>query len=697
MEIDKPMSAEIEDVTPTNIIDLTVGPSSIQLSSNMATGHLNSNVIDLTSEPGSEDSLFMTEQPFSQFDAEDTVTINEGYDYESDASSDPYIGGYTDSEDEIASGRASTGEVPTSPIKTSPISDRKGASINSYCLKYPPLCVTESDSEVEWNGNTTTSVHSDGDSVSDLGDADIVVENSCNKDERDDQSTDASSDHDYSTSDEIDEEDEEDSGSELSRDLNNVPYWDEELSSSYSKEEDDADGLDTFGAHPMPLVDVTSTSGSSLPVPTVSSVLPTSSQFNAISPRTICGTPAYTRGPTAPFIPVRPLQSIISNSVPGHVNQPSHLPTQKDRQPSPSDAVMAKIIPMQHVTSSAAQSLGERTGKYEFFAARDHNRASVMSNPLIPKIPSPLNTNTTPIVVAKEPSMTDTNKVAGATAASTNAVPQTGNLSFTEHFENSLSDKNDANDATAAQVRSPCPPWREPQLAKDAMTDIILESRYGVDQPPLVNSTWTHVGEAFLKEPDHCLVPVSDERTRLQSPELDMTSAATFAESKKKTEADASRSRSRLAVKFLLHESKETSPTPASGSNDSPRPPKRSYDEVFAESEEQHIAEDPSNNAETPVAETDAITTGMSGTDTPMPDNTVLAVASSENIISDTPELAPTDSEVIIALAEQLDTRPAKRRRLSKFAKYASVSIVSGFTSAALVFAGLAATAPQIV
>ncbi|KAI4598719.1 hypothetical protein KJ359_002611 [Pestalotiopsis sp. 9143b] len=378
--------------------------------------------------------------------------------------------------------------------------------------------------------------------------------------------------------------------------------------------------------------------------------------------------------------------------------------------------------------ASFSQTLGERTGKYDFFAAREQNRATVVNNSQIALkryLPQGM-------LRATEDTLRDldTPRMEG---------PRT------------LPKMNVAAETNDAPARS----WVETVGdVSSGVPDISLDSNYDSHQPPLLNSFWTPTGEAFLKDAHQCQVPTSDERTRLQSPDLDMSSAAKFVESKNKPNTD---DQDRLAVKFLLQETKNSScdghlPAAKSQSQDLPtemgslkngldgvtRPPKRSYDTFADASAESEIGQPGrcvsqktealgSSDASAPTPNEDAEADGSAADVMPATTQDVQADPPVADPI--TPSLQPTQSDLTItdmetsvnkevipaaevdvsvptsvlrpyeftAGVEEPNTRPAKRRRFSKLAKYASVSVASGFTGAALLFAGLAATAPQIM
>lgn len=348
----------------------------------------------------------------------------------------------------------------------------------------------------------------------------------------------------------------------------------------------------------------------------------------------------------------------------GYAPQPPCPLNQQPSQPAlPLDAVSTSVF--------SSHMLGDRTGKYDFFAAREENRATVMNRTRFPAVPS------TNIVHETE-------------------VPRTSTTGgFTNHRE-------ELEDSSAAPT---CASEKESESTTRTLPDIRLEATHDTNQPPLISSVWTPAGEAFLKDANEYPLPDSPTRTRLQSPELDMTSAAKFVESKNKNTATGDDTR--LTVKFLLtQESPSSSQSMNDETNYISRPTKRSWD-VFDEGNEDlsqaSFAADfkPASSLSSPDLEehgVDEVKKNDSTSEILEADHHPVDVG---NIASEVVFAAAQDSDrpqVIFTGASQDSTaRPAKRQRFSKLAKYASVSVASGFTGAALLFAGLAATAPQII
>ncbi|KAH8671509.1 hypothetical protein BX600DRAFT_510177 [Xylariales sp. PMI_506] len=353
---------------------------------------------------------------------------------------------------------------------------------------------------------------------------------------------------------------------------------------------------------------------------------------------------------------------------------------QRDRDPSPSDAAMVKmgtVWTQPAPNSSTAQVMGEKTGKYEYFAARDHNRATFGGT-----MPSPDNgTNKAVISLPPPPKL-----------------PQAHTQPASSHV------------------------WDTPLRFENEIGEVFAEPVASTTSPMLVSTAWTASGEAFLKEPLNFSTNHLNERTRLQSPELDMTSAATYVESKAKPNGSSVQNVRRLPIQDLLaQESKEASPTSAlvqnlpedydtvptsndtgageglhsdSGCNVLPRPAKRSFDEVFADDESCEGIE-PITTTSTSVQTTRRLA---------RPSASILRrLALKEGEISaDQMRIGRLDEENHTALAENTEaapsatkeggSRPTKRLRLAQVAACA----VGTFLGGAAVLAGMIATAPQI-
>jgi hypothetical protein len=349
-----------------------------------------------------------------------------------------------------------------------------------------------------------------------------------------------------------------------------------------------------------------------------------------------------------------------------------------NRLPSPSDAALAKshlTPPKTPAVSSMAQSLGERTGKYDFFAAREQNRAAVMANPLI-TIGRTTDASMEPAGKATEtPIQTESG---ATTAAASEEDTTTSEVSLEEQSEPKLLSDDQDNELWLPHV---------------------------MDAPFLIPTAWTSSGEAFLKEPHHCPVPSLCDGHLDQ----DMISAATYVESKKRSESKSNRTIRRVRIQELLaQESNEgeiaalaqlpvskappdsvlpagttTLPVPCTPA----RPAKRSFSEVFTESEAEPSQPSPAavparESSLAHAADSEISKAPASGTgEDDIPKTEISGNTSSGPGLSSSSVATPT---------LQSDARPAKRRRFAQIAACAFGGIMGG----AAVLAGMIATAP---
>ncbi|KAI0134308.1 hypothetical protein BJ170DRAFT_679213 [Xylariales sp. AK1849] len=481
----------------------------------------------------------------------------------------------------------------------------------------------------------------------------------------------------YQSDDDLDEEDE--------GNLHTIPYYEDGMSSASDEDEDMEANL--FDKQHSPAFDSPSSSSPVAPA--------------AESPAFKPGSPMLTSAaasvhPVAEPPQVNTIQPMTTFfGPPFGLSSQTALPSSalsRDRQPSPSDAAMVKNYPFWgqsqvYTKQSTAEALGEKTGKFEFFAARDQNRTTIMANPLLSAV-RPASSAAKPVsTAANEANMA--NMAKHSPAMSTPLVDE--------------------------KVRSPIlrSHWVEPTPAEDTPVD---QSKCQETVPALVESAWTASGEAFLNQPRHFPLPQSEERTRLQSPELDMTSAATFLESKSKPESKASPIPRRLPIQDLLaHESKETSPAPKQVKDTSfvakatsPRPPKRSFAEVFTEATQSSSVEQPavaSAQSASPhplrailqrIKRTDGtmaiqvIHTDIPGAPSINAPKEAKPEATERARVSSSP--SPRSEVVSVAPVERDDIRPAKRRRFAQVAACALGTVMGG----AAVLAGMIVTAPQL-
>ncbi|OTA82494.1 hypothetical protein M434DRAFT_37072 [Hypoxylon sp. CO27-5] len=200
------------------------------------------------------------------------------------------------------------------------------------------------------------------------------------------------------------------------------------------------------------------------------------------------------------------------------------------REPSPSDAAMFKSRPTLDRTSSdsRAQALGEKSGKYEFFAARESNRTA-----LVDRL-SPL-----PISAIRETLGENPDKpTSGAEAEHPSpSVAPTVRVddSHTRPMEEVVNTMNTATKASSPILVDLAP------FNDSAWTPL----------PEPSCQTWSVSGEKFINNPRNEDLPYQNlERPR--SPELDMTSAYTFQLSKMATESGTNQKPRRVGIEDLL-------------------------------------------------------------------------------------------------------------------------------------------------
>ncbi|KAI1140166.1 hypothetical protein F5Y05DRAFT_411226 [Hypoxylon sp. FL0543] len=197
------------------------------------------------------------------------------------------------------------------------------------------------------------------------------------------------------------------------------------------------------------------------------------------------------------------------------------------REPSPSDAAMFKSRPLLDRTPShsRAQALGEKSGKYEFFAARESNRTT------LPEQISPLPTST----IRENPGENSDRPVVGPEAEfdSSPVLPIVRVDDSHTKSKEALNTKNTASKVSPVDLAAPLfdPTWAP------------------LPEPPC--QTWSVSGEKFINNPRNEDLPYQYVE-RPSSPELDMTSAYTFQLSKLATESSASRKSRRVGIEDLL-------------------------------------------------------------------------------------------------------------------------------------------------
>ncbi|KAI1452808.1 hypothetical protein F4805DRAFT_403898 [Annulohypoxylon moriforme] len=214
-------------------------------------------------------------------------------------------------------------------------------------------------------------------------------------------------------------------------------------------------------------------------------------------------------------------------------------PTQQDtpvthpREPSPSDAAMFKSHPAtidRTPNGSRAMTLGEKSGKYEFFAAREINRGTIVD-----QLPPP------PISAIRETLGEDTDHRVGSVEAD-----RISHSSFPQAMVGGDQAKPVEKDVHIDQASKVSPPCHNS-----------TSNGFSIDVPmqecvwPKSDLSCSFSGERFINNPRTEDLP-NARPERPQSPELDMTSAYTFQLSKMATENRTSQQPRRVGIKDLL-------------------------------------------------------------------------------------------------------------------------------------------------
>ncbi|KAK8037220.1 FHA domain protein [Apiospora marii] len=504
-------------------------------------------------------------------------------------------------------------------------------------------------------------------------------------------------------------EDEEDMDSHWSSDDDDDEAVDEHTNS------DDSEGEDASDLDEPCSADILSSSDSESDIieTSIFDKTSTSTQSPKSSPVAINTHPTLKLEPTYPHLhPCRALFSSSSNfeSLPttappnlvnSLANDIAHNLTALARQPSPSDAAMVKM-PASGSNSDAkttAQVLGEKTGKMEYFNARDGNKATMQTGPV---------QLTTSDQYASGRVMSKTNQEGNALPSpfkaddlSYSLLPsspapsqQTNNNQGIHHADSNAVSKAPWRTNLFQQhpVAPPCqalaprahlsgePPKSHAVQRRRSLSQQDPEFHFGA---PI----WATSSIASSSH-DHAS-PDPEKRTRLQSPEHDMTSAFAFQKSKHAAIADSSeikvmRNTRRMTIPDMLAQDSEKASSPLySPPSPSPpvmlaacRPPKRPFDEV-SEDEDYDTNSMVSQSVEAPSPARPIVTK-----------DTVTTVAVAKPSAA-SEETVSTPGQVSTASAP---APPAKRRRLADFAACALGGAIGG----AAVLVGLITSAPSI-
>ncbi|CAJ2502482.1 Uu.00g098760.m01.CDS01 [Anthostomella pinea] len=342
------------------------------------------------------------------------------------------------------------------------------------------------------------------------------------------------------------------------------------------------------------------------------------------------------------------------------------------RAPSPSDAAMFKSQPVlsQEPSTFRAQALGEKTGKFQYFEARENNRAVASHNDA--SVPMSAIRDTLAFV-----------------PDGTTAVPRDSRQTPTETGPPlAMTISTEAGDIAAKAVfEAPAP--NTVQLTKSNSTE---------------ESAWSAAGEKFINNP-HTEDLVSVQVNRQESPELDMTSAYTFQQSKLATGVKADHKVRRLPIEDLLAEEprdelhmaepklaekpRDRSPMPElEPTAPLVSPPLPSLREVVGTKRSFEEAFDAPELRVPSYKRADGTWAGTGACSQPMPDATpghfqptrTPARMSAEFVASDAVRSVEALPELAAAHGEQNDVRPSKRLRLAQAAACVALGGAAAFS-----------------
>ncbi|KAI8948323.1 hypothetical protein F4801DRAFT_581528 [Xylaria longipes] len=357
--------------------------------------------------------------------------------------------------------------------------------------------------------------------------------------------------------------------------------------------------------------------------------------------------------------------------------KPSH-----DRDPSPSDAALFKRRPLldPFPNDSRAQQLGEKSGKFEFFAARERNRATVNQDD-----------STAPSAAILETPGDDKEISFGTQSDGDNDPVATAVSNASRSVSPSLS----CAPETVATAEETEDNFEAPDTSSIKLGDNDTHQY----------SAWSASGDRFINNPPN--EPSSTCQTVLGGPpaEFDMTSAYTFQQSKLATAAETVSKTRRLPIEDLLaQEPKRCSiasqPVPEAtalgDSSTSCAPtPKRSHEEAFNQSDDTT-----SKCAERIIARCFSRVVRAKDQDrTPREDarEDVVDIAAmpryTEALMTTVEEHDTPKHESTVILVEPEASRPAKRMRLATAAAQVVACVALG---SAATFSYLVNTAPVL-
>ncbi|RYP49071.1 hypothetical protein DL768_005161 [Monosporascus sp. mg162] len=240
--------------------------------------------------------------------------------------------------------------------------------------------------------------------------------------------------------------------------------------------------------------------------------------------------------PSSPIVgePNKPMCELAATSASGDARHTEESIMTQPRAPSPSDAAMAKALPFDPPCHTyTALALGAKTGKFEYFAAREENKTAFTSP------------NSSPTASAIRETLVGSKDAHEAPAQRAPAM-----YSFTPGVKANTPNKTGATNLSdlsqTANSRKPMDP-------------ALLNHEAAAYQRALImhGSAWSASGDMFINSPVSGFSASPTQRTRLQSPELDMTSAYTFHRSKLAVENKTDRNVKRVQIQDLLAQEPE--------------------------------------------------------------------------------------------------------------------------------------------
>lgn len=354
---------------------------------------------------------------------------------------------------------------------------------------------------------------------------------------------------------------------------------------------------------------------------------------------------------------------------------PSHA-----RDPSPSDAALVKRRPLLDNAPNAerAQQLGEKSGKFEFFAAREQNRATVsqaystVSNSAIEETLLPISQQ----AVSSDPMASVISDALRSDSPSLSCVPETTPIA-----------KDTVESVSQGSIETP----EAPEASSIKLSDMDT-NQY---------SAWTTSGDQFINNPPTDEPPLL-HIIQCERGGLDMTSAYKFHQSKLATAAEAVSKTRRVPIQDLLaQEPKECSIASQPTHNqlttlgDSPTsraftPNKRSYEEAF----DQAMDDTTSNHADRIITRPPPCIGEENNRDQIAQEKKV-DIAAAQNTISaqdviGTAEQGQLAHETPVVPVRPEGARPVKRMRLATAVQVVACVALGG----AATFSYLVNTAP---